>query len=161
MHSFTEDEKRGVYRAITERRDVRSQFLPAPVPDSVLSRILWAAHQAPSVGLMQPWEFILICEAETKQKIFQLFEQANQKAASIYKKEQRTLYGSLKLSGIFEAPLNLCVTCNPTIARGSGLGRQTMPAKAHSPQVCAVQNLWLVARAEGIGVGWVSILEPS
>jgi len=162
MHSFTEDEKRGVYRAITERRDVRSQ-LPAPtaIPDSVLFRILWAAHQAPSVGLMQPWEFILICEVETKQKVFRLFEQANQNAASIYKKDQRTLYGSLKLSGILEAPLNLCVTCNATCARGSGLGRQTMSATAHYSTVCAVQNLWLAARAEGIGVGWVSILEPS
>src|SRR5262249_25954273 len=159
-HSFTEEEKRGVYRAIAERRDVRSQFLPAAIPDTVLARLLWAAHCAPSVGFMQPWEFIVIRDAAVKQRVCDLFEQANRKAAGIYEGKQRVLYNSLKLAGILEAPVNICVTCHPTISRGSGLGRQTMPETAHYSSVCAVQNMWLAARAEGVGMGWVSILDP-
>jgi 5,6-dimethylbenzimidazole synthase len=160
QHGFLEEEKRGVYRAIAERRDVRSQFSPAPIPDAILARLLWAAHCAPSVGLMQPWEFIVIRDAAVKQKVGGLFERANRKAADVYDREQRALYDSLKLAGILEAPINLCVTCHPTVSRGFGLGRQTMPETAHYSSVCAVQNLWLAARAEGIGVGWVSILDP-
>lgn len=160
QHGFLEEEKRGVYRAIAERRDVRSQFSPVPIPDAILARLLWAAHCAPSVGLMQPWEFIVIRDASVKQKVGDLFERANRKAADVYDREQRALYDSLKLAGILEAPINLCVTCHPTVSRGFGLGRQTMPETAHYSSVCAVQNLWLAARAEGIGVGWVSILNP-
>jgi 5,6-dimethylbenzimidazole synthase len=160
-HVFSEDEKRGVYRAIAERRDVRSQFLPAPIPDAILARLLWAAHCAPSVGLMQPWEFIVIRDAVVKRKVSDLFERANRRAAGIYDGVRRKLYDALKLSGIIEAPINLCVTCHPTVSRGSGLGRQTMPETARYSSVCAVQNLWLAARAEGIGVGWVSILDPA
>jgi 5,6-dimethylbenzimidazole synthase len=158
-HSFTEEEKRGVYRAIAERRDVRSQFLSVPIPDAVLARLLWAAHCAPSVGYMQPWEFIVVRDVAVKQRVRGLFEQANREAAGTYQDEQRMLYDSLKLEGILEAPINLCVTCHPTISRGSGLGRQTMPETAHYSSVCAVQNLWLAARAEGIGIGWVSIFD--
>jgi len=160
QHGFSEEEKRGVYRAIAERRDVRSQFLPAPIPDAILARLLWAAHCAPSVGLMRPWEFIVIRDAVVKRRVGDLFERANRKAAGIYEGEQRKLYDSLKLAGILEAPINLCVTCHPTVSRGSGLGRQTMPETAHYSSVCAVQNLWLAARAEGVGVGWVSVIDP-
>jgi 5,6-dimethylbenzimidazole synthase len=158
--NFSEEEKRGVYRAITERRDVRSQFSPAPIPDAALARLLWAAHCAPSVGLTQPWEFIVIRDVTVKQRVGDLFERANRKAAGVYEGDRRALYDSLKLAGILEAPINLCVTCHPTVSRGFGLGRQTMPETAHYSSVCAVQNLWLAARAEGIGVGWVSILDP-
>jgi 5,6-dimethylbenzimidazole synthase len=161
QRGFLEEEKRGVYRAIAERRDVRSQFLPAPIPDAILARLLWAAHCAPSVGLMQPWEFIVIRDAAVKQRVGDLFERANRNAAGVYEREQRVLYDSLKLAGILEAPINLCVTCHPMVSRGFGLGRQTMPETAHYSSVCAVQNLWLAARAEGIGVGWVSILDPA
>lgn len=87
QHSFSEEEKRGVYRAIAERRDVRSQFLPVPIPDAVLARLLWAAHCAPSVGLMQPWEFIVIRDAVVKQRVGDLFECANRKAADVYERE--------------------------------------------------------------------------
>jgi 5,6-dimethylbenzimidazole synthase len=159
-HGFSEEEKLGVYRAIAERRDVRSQFLPAPIPDAILARLLWAAHCAPSVGLMQPWEFIVISDDAVKQRVGDLFDRANRMAAEVYERERRVLYDSLKLAGILEAPINLCVTCHPTVTRGFGLGRQTMPETAHYSSVCAVQNLWLAARAEGIGVGWVSILDP-
>ena len=156
---FSDEERRGVYRAIHERRDVRSQFLPDPVPDDVLGRILDAAHHAPSVGFMQPWDFIVIRDPSVRQAVHQNFECASRQAAEAYHGEQRELYDSLKLAGILEAPLNLCVTCDPERPKGSGLGRQTDPDVHIYSTVCAVQNLWLAARAESLGVGWVSILD--
>jgi 5,6-dimethylbenzimidazole synthase len=156
---FSEQERRGVYRAIYERRDVRSHFLPDPVPDDVLFRILDAAHHAPSVGFMQPWDFIVIRDVAVRQAVFRNFECASHRAAENYDGEQRKLYDSLKLAGIVEAPVNICVTCDHARAKGSGLGRQTDPATDLYSTVCAVQNLWLAARAESLGVGWVSILD--
>jgi 5,6-dimethylbenzimidazole synthase len=157
--SFSEEERRGVYRAIYERRDVRSHFLPDPVPDDVLGRILDAAHHAPSVGFMQPWDFIVIRDGPVRKAAYRNFECASRRAAEAYQGEQRKLYDSLKLAGILEAPLNVCVTCDQERRKGSGLGRQTDPAVDLYSTVCAVQNLWLAARAESLGVGWVSILD--
>jgi len=157
--SFSEEERRGVYRAIYERRDVRSHFLPGPVPNQVLGRILDAAHHAPSVGFMQPWDFIVIRDAFIRQAVYRNFECASRRAAESYQNEQRKLYDSLKLAGILEAPLNICITCDRERRKGSGLGRQTDPAVDLYSTVCAVQNLWLAARAESLGVGWVSILD--
>lgn len=156
---FTDDERRGVYRAIYERRDVRAEFLPAPVPDEVLKRLLDAAHHAPSVGFMQPWDFIVIRDACIRRAIYDNFTVANTEAAAIYSGARRAAYNALKLQGILEAPLNLCVTCDPERDLGNGLGRQTDPATCLYSTVCAVQNLWLAARAESVGVGWVSILD--
>jgi 5,6-dimethylbenzimidazole synthase len=157
---FTDDERRGVYRAIHERRDVRSRFIPAALPDEVLARILDAAHHAPSVGFMQPWEFILIRDAPVRRAVQQLFEDANTRAAEAYTGDRRALYDRLKLEAIVDSAVNLCVTCDPTVTRGHGLGRQTMPETARYSAVCAIQNCWLAARAEGVGVGWVSIVDP-
>jgi 5,6-dimethylbenzimidazole synthase len=156
---FSEDEKRGVYRAIYERRDVRSQFLPEAIPEEVLGRLLDAAHHAPSVGFMQPWDFIVIQDPMIRRKIYDNFEQANQGAAEMYQGERRELYDRLKLEGILDAPVNLCITCNRERRAGAGLGRQTDPATDLYSTVCAVENLWLAARAESLGVGWVSILD--
>jgi 5,6-dimethylbenzimidazole synthase len=156
---FTEEERRGVYRAIHERRDVRSQFLPDPVPDDALNRILNAAHHAPSVGFMQPWDFLVIRDVSTREEVHRNFECARRRAAEPYQGEQRKLHDALKLEGILEAPLNICVTCDNNRAKGSGLGRRTDPAVALYSTVCAVQNLWLAARAESLGVGWVSIFD--
>lgn len=156
---FSEAERRGVYRAIHQRRDVRGQFLPDPVPDEVLARILKAAHHAPSVGFMQPWDFIVIRDAAIRQAVYRNFECANRRAAKVYADEQRKLYDSLKLAGIIEAPVNICVTCDRNRPKGNGLGRQTQPMVDLYSTVCAVQNLWLAARAESLGVGWVSILD--
>jgi 5,6-dimethylbenzimidazole synthase len=158
-HHFSDEERRGVYRAIYERRDVRSHFLPDAVPDEVLRRILDAAHHAPSVGFMQPWDFLVIRDSAIRQAVYRNFESASRRAAEVYKNEQRKLYDSLKLAGIVEAPLNICVTCDHARTKGSGLGRQTDPAVDLYSAVCAVQNLWLAARAESLGVGWVSILD--
>jgi len=158
-YDFSEDERRGVYRAIYERRDVRGQFLPDPVPDDVLGRILDAAHHAPSVGFMQPWDFVVIRDPSVREVVYKNFDCASCRAAEVYEGEQRKLYGALKLAGILEAPVNVCVTCDHARAKGSGLGRQTDPATDLYSTVCAVQNLWLAARAESLGVGWVSILD--
>jgi 5,6-dimethylbenzimidazole synthase len=156
---FSDEERRGVYRAIYERRDVRSHFLADPVPDDVLGRILDAAHHAPSVGFMQPWDFLVIRDADIRQTVYRNFECASRRAAEAYHGDQRKLYDSLKLAGIVEAPVNVCVTCDRARSKGSGLGRQTDPAVDVYSTVCAVQNLWLAARAESLGVGWVSILD--
>src|SRR5215469_6951542 len=159
QNAFSDAERRGLYRAVFERRDIRNQFLPTPVPDDVLGRILLAAHHAPSVGFMQPWDFILIRDVALRTNVRNNFLEANRQAAQRYQGEQRTLYDSLKLEGILEAPLNLCVTCDRTRNLGSGLGRQTVLETDLYSTVCAIQNLWLAARAESLGVGWVSILD--
>ena len=156
---FSDEERRGVYRAIYERRDVRSQFLPDLVPDDVLCRILDAAHHAPSVGFMQPWDFLVIRDASIRREVYLNFDRASRRAAEAYQGEQRKLYDSLKLAGIIDAPVNICVTCDHARPKGNGLGRQTDPAVDLYSTVCAVQNLWLAARAESLGVGWVSILD--
>jgi len=156
---FSDEERRAVYRAIYERRDVRGQFLPDPVPDDVLGRVLDAAHHAPSVGFMQPWDFIVIRDLTVRQRVYRNFECASKRAAEAYEGDQRKLYDSLKLAGILDAPVNLCVTCDHERRKGNGLGRQTDPSVALYSTVCAVQNLWLAARAESLGVGWVSIVD--
>jgi 5,6-dimethylbenzimidazole synthase len=158
--AFCDRELDGVYRAIRERRDVRSGFLPEPLADDVLLRLLGAAHHAPSVGLMQPWRFIVIRSAGVRGAVRDIFSQAQKLAAASYEGERAELYRGLKLEGILEAPQNLCIACDPVSERGHRLGRQSMPETAIYSAVCAVQNLWLAARAEGIGVGWVSILDP-
>jgi len=139
---------------------VRSQFLSDPVPDLLLGRLLQAAHHGPSVGFMQPWDFIVIRSPEVRRAIHENFIDANRQAAKIYSNGRRELYDGLKLAGIVDAPLNLCVTCDHDRTLGAGLGRQSDPATDLYSTACAVQNLWLAARAEGIGVGWVSILNP-
>lgn len=156
---FSDEEKCGVYRAIHERRDVRGQFLPNPIPAEVLGRILNAAHHAPSVGFMQPWDFIVIEDPKVRRAVYDNFERTNRSAADVYAGEQRDAYRRLKLAGILDAPVNLCITCDRERTLGHKLGRQTDPATDLYSTVCAVQNLWLAARAEGLGVGWVSILD--
>jgi 5,6-dimethylbenzimidazole synthase len=126
----------------------------------LVARLLEAAHHAPSVGFMQPWDFVLIRDTSTRRRIKGLFDEANEEAACRYSGERAALYRSLKLEGILDAPLNLCVTCD----RGRGgphvLGRATVIDTDLFSTCLAVENLWLAARAEGVGVGWVSILDP-
>lgn len=121
--------------------------------------MLNAAHHAPSVGFMQPWDFIVIRDEEIRRKVQANFRRSNAQAAAAYVDERRALYDSLKLAAIVEAPVNLCITCDQERSKGAGLGRQTIPQTAVYSTVCAVQNLWLAARAEGLGAGWVSILD--
>lgn len=156
-HGFDPKEKAGLYRAILERRDMR-RFRPGPVPNATLARILEAAHHAPSVGFMQPWDFVLIRDQAMREQIFAAFERANAEAVAYFEGERRELYSKLKLQGILDADLNICVTCDRTRFGPVVLGRTCQPDMDLYSTVCAVQNLWLAARAEGIGVGWVSII---
>lgn len=159
--SYTEAEKAAVYRVIRERRDVRTGYLPTQVDDLTLQRLLSAAHQAPSVGFMQPWRFIIIRDASLRAAVHSNFLRANAAAAQNYSDDRRELYTQLRLEGLLEAPQHICVVCESGSQRGHGLGRHSMPATAAYSAACAIQNLWLAARAEGIGLGWVSILNPS
>jgi len=159
MNDFSDTERRAVYRAIYERRDIRSQFLPDPIPSCVLGRILDAAHHGPSVGFMQPWDFIVIRDHAVREAVHGCFLEANRRAADLYTGPRRALYDSLKLEGIRETPVNICVTCDRRRPKGAALGRQTDAATDLYSTACAVQNLWLAARAESLGVGWVSILD--
>lgn len=158
-NAFEQSEKNAVYRAIHERRDVRSQFLTDPIPNDILTRLLAAAHAAPSVGFMQPWDFIVIDDVETRQRIKENFEIENNKAAENYLGEQKNLYQQLKLEGILESPINICITCNRQRGGEHVLGRNSIIDMDLFSSCLAVQNFWLAARAEGIGVGWVSILD--
>lgn len=158
--SFSDQDKAALYKTIFYRRDVRAQFKSTVIPDDVLSRILYAAHHAPSVGFMQPWDFIVVQSAMVKKNIHRIFNDANQEAAQLFEGEQQNLYQSLKLEGIESAPINICITCDRDRLGEVVLGRTHQPEMDLYSCVCAVQNLWLAARAEGVGVGWVSIFKP-
>lgn len=157
---FSDIDRDVLYRIIGARRDVRDQFLSRPIEAAALTRVLTAAHQAPSVGFMQPWNFILIRDAQRRERIWQAFARANAEAADRFSGDKQRLYRSLKLEGIRKAPLNICVTCDRSRG-GTVLGRTHDHDTDLYSTVCAVQNLWLAARAEGIGIGWVSIFHQS
>ena len=158
IENFTEEEKRGFYKAIYSRRDVRSHFILKPIEDRVLSKILHAAHHAPSVGFSQPWNFILIKDIETKKKIKKSFEEEKDHSSQLVEEPKRSKYLSFKLEGILESPVNLCVTYDPTKFGPFVIGRSSIPEAGLYSVCCAIQNLWLSARTEGVGLGWVSIL---
>lgn len=158
---FSLAERDAVYKCIFSRRDVRGQFLPDPIPDQALARILRAAHHAPSVGFMQPWDFILVRDPAIKQRVRDAFQMANEEAAGMFEDERQTSYRRLKLEGIVEAPLGICITCDRDRTGPVVLGRTHQPDMDIYSAVCAAQNLWLAARAENIGVGWVSIIRPN
>ncbi len=158
---FEKQDRDAVYRAIATRRDVRRGFVDKPMPEDLLHRLLSAAHCAPSVGLMQPTRFVVVRDRGVRTAIHEAFLQANEQATASYSGERREQYANLKLEGILEAPQNLCILSDPHSERGNRLGRHTMPETAIYSTVCAIQNLWLAARAEGVGVGWVSILDPA
>ena len=157
---FTTAERDAVYRAIHTRRDVRGEFLPDAIPDDVLARVLTAAHHAPSVGFMQPWDFVLVRAREVRERIHRDFLAAHVEAEQMFDEAKRATYRNLKLEGILDAPLNLCITCDRSRHGPVVIGRTHIGAMDIYSAVCAVQNLWLAARAEGLGVGWVSILHP-
>ena len=157
--AFPDTWKRGLYEAIARRRDIRS-FRPDPIPNEILARILSAAHQAGSVGFMQPWNFIVIEDQQLRARVRAHVESERLRAAESFDGERRDRYLSYKLEGILDAPLNLCVTCDRARFGPAVIGRNTMQDTDIYSTCAAIQNLWLAARAEGIGVGWVSILRP-
>ncbi|NIM26380.1 MAG: 5,6-dimethylbenzimidazole synthase [Nitrososphaeria archaeon] len=155
---FTDEEKKGLYKAIHSRRDVRSHFTSKPIEDEILSRILNAAHHAPSVGFSQPWNFILIKDQNTKSRIKKSFDEEKDRSSKLIEEPKKSKYLSFKLEGILESPVNLCVTYDPTKFGPFVIGRSSIPEAGLYSVCCAIQNLWLSARSEGIGLGWVSIL---
>jgi 5,6-dimethylbenzimidazole synthase len=161
MSNFSETEKESIYRVIEGRRDVRSGFTDKQIDDETLQKILEAAHNAPSVGFMQPWNFILIKDLETRELIKENFLSCRVSEVELMNADKQDLYKKLKLEGILESPLNICITCDRNRGGETGLGRSVQPEMDLFSTVCAIQNLWLAARAEGIGIGWVSILEKA
>jgi len=154
---FSETEIAAVYRAIAERRDMR-HFLPEPVAETTLTRLLNAAHLAPSVGYMQPWRFIRITDWNLRQAIYQLVEEERLRTAEAMDERSREFL-RLKVEGILEAGEILVAALMDGRERHV-FGRRTLPEMDLASVACAIQNLWLAARAEGLGMGWVSIFDP-
>ncbi len=155
---FSKDEKNGFYKAVFSRRDVRAHFTSEPIDDKILSKILNAAHHAPSVGFSQPWNFILIKDMETRKKIKNSFDSERKRSSNLVEEPKRTKYLSLRLEGILDSAVNICVTYDPSKFGPFVIGRTSIPETGIYSVCCAIQNLWLAARTEGIGLGWVSIL---
>jgi 5,6-dimethylbenzimidazole synthase len=141
------------------RRDVR-RFRPEPLPTSVLERLVDLACFAPSVGLSQPWRFVIVDDPLRRRAVLEDFRSCNADALKSYAGGLATQYAELKLAGLQEAPRHLAVFADPTTDIGHGLGQRTMPEMAEYSVVTAIHTMWLAARAEGIGLGWVSILNP-
>ncbi|HEV2098997.1 MAG TPA: 5,6-dimethylbenzimidazole synthase [Stellaceae bacterium] len=142
------------------RRDVR-RFRRAPLPRGVLDRLIELAALAPSVGLSQPWRFVVVDDPACREEVRRNFAAANAMALAAQEPGRVARYAQLKLAGLDEAPCHLAVFADRGTAQGHGLGRHTMPEMADYSAVTAVHTLWLAARAEGIGMGWVSILDPA
>ncbi|HVZ03336.1 uroporphyrinogen-III C-methyltransferase [Hyphomicrobium sp.] len=142
------------------RRDVR-RFKTDPVPDDIIQRLLRLADLAPSVGNSQPWRILNVKDAGIRAAIAKSFEAERRKSAEVYKDDKASLYNKLKLAGFDTAPVHLAIFCDRDAAQGHGLGRQTMPETLDSSCACMVTTLWLAAREAGLGLGWVSIVDPS
>ena len=155
-HAFADALKRGLYETIFRRRDMR-EFRSDPMPDEVLARVLVAAHHAASVGFTQPWDFIIVRDVERPAR-GEVFEEERLRNAEQFSGERREKYLSLKLEGIVEAALNLIVTCEPDRFGPGVLGKTAIREVEIYSTCLAIENLWLAARVEGLGVGWVSIL---
>ncbi len=141
------------------RRDVR-RFRPDPVPDAILEEALVLAHLAPSVGYSQPWRFVLVDDPVRREAATESFRRANAEALAATAPQDRRLYARLKLEGMREAPVQMAVFCDDMTATGRKLGARTMPETRAYSTVCAIHTLWLALRVHGVGMGWVSILEP-
>ncbi len=160
---FTEIEKDIFYRVVFSRRDVRKNFIKKNIEENILIKILNAAHHAPSVGFSQPWNFILIRDNTIREKIRESFLNERLKSLNLLNgdEEKQQKYLELKLEGILESDLNICVTYDHNRFGPFVIGRMTIDDAGIYSVCCAIQNLWLASRVEGIGVGWVSILNNS
>ncbi len=159
MQMISEAERAAFYKTVYSRRDTRGEFKSDAIPDETLMRILDAAHHAPSVGFMQPWDFIIVKNPEIKKQIKAGFEIAHKEAAEMFSEDKQKQYKSFKLEGIVEAPVGICITCDRSRTGKVVIGRTANPEMDLYSAVCAVQNLWLAARAENLGVGWMSIIQ--
>jgi len=156
---FDSSESDILNQILNARRDVRgNRFLSTPIPQAELEKIFSAALSAPSVVFSQPWEFVTIEDIAIRQKVANSFTLENKKAAALFEAEKLDQYQQLKLEGILQSPLNIAVFYNPQ--KGPILGQTSMPDMGRYSVVCAIQNMWLMARSLNIGIGWVSILDP-
>ncbi|GED34496.1 5,6-dimethylbenzimidazole synthase [Brevibacillus centrosporus] len=161
MIHLTEEEKIGLYKAISNRRDIRS-FRSDSIESEKLSMILSAAHHAPSVGFMQPWNFILVTADSLKRELADSADKERRALAIHYEGTGReSAFLELKIQGIKEAPVTICVTCDPTRGGDHVLGRNSIPETDIMSVSCAIQNMWLAAYAEGLAMGWVSFYKKS
>ena len=156
-HRFSDPEIAAVYRAIAERRDMR-HFRPDPVDPALLQRLLWAAHHAPSVGFMQPWRFIRVTSRALREQMHALVETERQATAQALGERQDD-FMRLKVEGLLDAG-EVVVVALADAREKHIFGRRTLPEMDLASVACAIQNMWLAARAEGIGLGWVSIFDP-
>ena len=155
---FSTDDQQLLEKVMMQRRDVRgNRFIDKEVSNNDIEKILRAGLLAPSVGFSQPWEFVVIRDKSTKQAIADNFEQESNKARPLFVDQQRERYAKLKLEGILETPVKIAVFYRPSLE--PVLGQTSMLDMGEYSVVCAVQNMWLMARAMNIGIGWVSILE--
>lgn len=157
-HAYSDTEREAIYRAIYERRDMR-HFLPDPVDPDVLARLLQAAHHAPSVGFMQPWRFVRITDIALRKSIHGQVEQ-ERCATAVALQEREDAFMKLKVEGVLDCG-ELLVVALMDRREPHVFGRRTLPEMDLASVSCAIQNLWLAARAEGLGVGWVSLFEPA
>lgn len=158
--TFTEAERAAVYKAIYLRRDIRT-FRSTPLPEDAVMRILQAGHHGPSVGFMQPWNFIVIRDEKSKAALRAVVDRERQAAAVHFEDERQSRYLALKVEGLQEAPLTICVTSDPTRGGAHVLGRNSIPETDLFSVSCAIENMWLAARAENIALGWVSIYKKA
>ncbi|MFI6473365.1 nicotinate-nucleotide--dimethylbenzimidazole phosphoribosyltransferase [Streptomyces sp. NPDC050516] len=156
---YDDAEREAVLRVMRERRDIRNGFRGDPIPHEVLLRVLEAAHTAPSVGHSQPWDFVVIRSAETRRTMHELAQRQREAYAKSLPKGRAKQFKELKIEAILETPVNIVVTADPTRGGRHTLGRYTQPQMAPYSSALAVENLWLAARAEGLGVGWVSFFD--
>ncbi|MED3726077.1 5,6-dimethylbenzimidazole synthase [Priestia filamentosa] len=157
---FNEQEKKALYDVIYKRRDVRT-FLSKSIPSDVLQRVLEAGHHAPSVGFMQPWNFILVKDGDLKKKLAWAAEKERKALSIHYEGEKANQFLELKVEGIKEAPVTICVTCDPTRGGSHVLGRNSIPETDILSTACAIQNMWLASCAEGLALGWVSFYKKN
>jgi 5,6-dimethylbenzimidazole synthase len=157
MNNYSESDIAAIYRVIEQRRDMR-HFLPAPIDPALLTRLLRAAHWAPSVGFMQPWRFIRVTDSALRQQIHQLVDAERRHTADALG-ERQDEFMRLKVEGILECGEVLVAALMDGRERHV-FGRRTLPQMDLASVACAIQNLWLAARAEGIGMGWVSLFDP-
>lgn len=157
---FSHEEKEAVYKAIYTRRDSRS-FLPTPIPERLILNILTAAHHGPSVGFMQPWNFIVVTSETIKEKLAWAADKERRALAIHYEGEKETKFLGLKVEGLTQAPVTICVTCDPTRGGAHVLGRNSIPETDALSTACAIQNMWLAACAEGLALGWVSFYKKN
>src|SRR5262245_15250080 len=158
--TFDDAFRRQLRELFAWRRDVR-RFRPDPLPAGTLERLIEVACLSPSVGLSQPWRFVIVDDPDRRRAVLGEFEACNAAAAQSYSGERATRYGALKLAGLAEAPCQLAAFADVTTETGHGLGRATMPEMTEYSVVTAITLMWLAARADGIGMGWISILDPS